>query len=211
MISRNLQATIAWYDEHAAEYAQKIESKIQWMEIKQFVNYLSPNSYVLDAGCAAGRDSQILSSFGLEVIGVDLSQKLIELAREKLSNIEFVKADLLDLPFENSSFDGIWASASLVHLETKAQVKRVLVEFERVLKHDGILYLCVQNRGEQRSSWAKDVHSKEGRFFQFLKLAELKSLVMTSGLEVVDAFERKSSRPGIDWSVVYSKKSELTS
>lgn len=202
----NLQATIDWYNEHAEEYAGKVKSKFHRDDLKQFKKYLPEQAHVLDAGCAAGRDSQLLQAMGLKVVGVDLSQKLIEIARKENSNIKFVEANLLKLPFSKESFDGIWASASLVHLEAKAQVKQALSEFNRVLVSDGIVYLCVQNRLGHKSGWVSDDHSVEGRFFQFLNLLEIESLVKESGLKIIDSFERQSTRPGIVWSVVYAQK-----
>lgn len=140
------------------------------------------------------------------VVGVDLSQKLLDLARKENPDIDFVCADFLQLPFDNSSFSGIWASASLVHLETKTQVKQALLEFKRVLKKSGVVYIRVQNRGEQKDGWVKDVHSKEGRFFQFFRQGQLEQLVEESGLRIIDSFTRESSRPGIEWVVVFAEK-----
>jgi ubiquinone/menaquinone biosynthesis C-methylase UbiE len=202
----NFQTTIKWYENHAAEYAAKVKTKAQWAELKQFQEYLSKDAQVLDVGCAAGRDSALLKGFGFEIVGVDLSQELITIAKKENPEIEFVRANFLDLSFEDDSFDGVWASASLVHLETEEQVGKALLEFKRVLKKEGVAYLCVQSRAGQKSGWVKDDHCQEGRFFQFLSLVKIEGLVKESGLEIIESFERESSRPEIKWSVVYCKK-----
>ncbi len=206
MITDNLQATIKWYDDHASDYAAKVRTKAQLIELEQFSNYLPKDAKVLDVGCAAGRDSHILKELGFQMTGVDISPELIKIAKKEHSDIKFIEANFLDLPFKNRTFEGIWASASLVHLETKEQVKEALQEFKRVLTDDGILYLCVQSRLGQKSGWVKDAHSQEGRFFQFLNLAEIEKLVQDCDLEIVKSFVRESSRPEISWSVVYARK-----
>lgn len=206
MTVNNLQATIGWYNNNADDYAAKVKSKAQLEELDRFSDYFPTEAKILDAGCAAGRDSQLLKEFSFEVVGVDLSPELLKIAQREHPEIEFVEANFLNLPLADKTFDGVWASASLVHLETEGQVKEALQEFKRVLKDDGIIYLCVQSRLGQESGWVKDAHSQEGRFFQFLRLEEIKKLVQESGFNIKDAFVRKSSRPEISWSVVYAKK-----
>ncbi|MGD9128925.1 MAG: class I SAM-dependent methyltransferase [Candidatus Woesebacteria bacterium] len=208
MSTKNLKATINWYDEHADDYSTKVKSKINLDEIKQLLNYLPKNAKVLDAGCAAGRDSKVLKDLGCEVTGIDLSKELLKIAKKENPGIKFVKADFLDLPFKDKSFDGIWASSSLVHLEIKEQFKKALKEFKRVLKKEGILYFSVQSRvGEKKAGWVKDAHSKEGRFFQFFNMAVLRKIVEELNFEIVKFFIRKSSRQDIVWHVVYARKS----
>ena len=74
-------------------------------------------------------------------IGIDLSKSLIEIARNKHPDIEFRQGNILNLPFEDESFDGVWAHASLVHLETTEEVVRALREFNRVLKPGGVMLI----------------------------------------------------------------------
>ncbi len=205
-MSKALQKTIKWYDDHAADYAAKIKKKTQLEELKKFCKLLPPNSLVLDAGCAAGRDSGILKEQGFKVTGVDLSRGLLEIAEKENPNIDFINANFLDLPFANNSFSGIWASAALVHFQTQNQVKKALLEFKRVLKNQGVIYLSMQNRAGEQEGWVKDTHSRAGRFFQFYDLEKISQLVEQCGFKIIESFTRKSSRPGIVWSVVYAKK-----
>lgn len=207
MTLNNFQKTIAWYNKHASEYAEKVKLKAHFDELDKFKNYLPVNAKVLDAGCAAGRDSRILKEFGFYVTGIDISKEFIKIATLDNPDIEFLEADILNLPFKESTFDGIWASASLVHFETKTQFKQALMELWRVLKKNGILYFCIQGRTLNiKSGWVKDDHSQEGRFFQFFNLEETLQLINKNNFEVVDSFERKSSRAEINWSVVYLRK-----
>jgi len=83
---------------------------------------------------------------GADVVGVDISEGLLEVARSANPDIEFVHANFTKLPFPNTAFDGVWSHASLVHLETLAEVKQSLAEFNRVLKPKGYLYVYVKQQ-----------------------------------------------------------------
>jgi ubiquinone/menaquinone biosynthesis C-methylase UbiE len=76
---------------------------------------LEPGMRVLDVCCGTGASAlpaaKVVGNGG-RVIGVDLAENLLELARRKakavqLENIEFLKADMTELPFEHESFDAV--------------------------------------------------------------------------------------------------------
>jgi ubiquinone/menaquinone biosynthesis C-methylase UbiE len=76
---------------------------------------LEPGMRVLDVCCGTGASALPAAKAvgnGGRVIGVDLSENLLELAQQKakalqLGNIEFLKADMTELPFEQESFDAV--------------------------------------------------------------------------------------------------------
>jgi len=207
-MTNNFQRTIDWYDKNAGMYSKKLQSKIQLEALKKFVSYLPENIRILDAGCAAGRDSSILDQLGCSVTGVDLSMELLKIAKKENSHIEFVKANFLNLPFSDETFGGIWASASLIHFETKKQFHQALKEFWRVLVKDGILYFSVKMQlSESKTTIAKDSHSKEGRFTRFFNHEEIQQVLKKAKFNIIESFDRKSTRgKDIKWLVVYAKK-----
>lgn len=70
-----------------------------------------------------------------KVIGIDFSEKMLEIARKKHPGIEFIQADITNLPLENESFDLCIISFGLRNIEN---MERVLKEIHRVLKPGGI-------------------------------------------------------------------------
>lgn len=96
-----------------------IENKLQRHELLG----LSPGDRVLDVGCGQGVDVRLLSSrVGPEgeVVGVDISETMIDAARERTentSNARFELADAMDLPFADDSFDAAQAERVLVHTD----------------------------------------------------------------------------------------------
>lgn len=109
-------------------------------------DYVGINKHdrVLDAGCGIGGSSFFLANeYACKVTGISLSKDQIEEARVhleelKLEELEFMVADFTDLPFEDSSFDVIWALESLVHCENK---QNFFKEANRVLKPGGKIIL----------------------------------------------------------------------
>ncbi len=89
---------------------------------------------VLDLGCGTGRMSEYLIKFGAEVVGLDISEEMLKIARKKLPKVEFVQGDSDKLPFEDDSFDMVVASFLVVHLPT---MDATFDEAYRVLKPGG--------------------------------------------------------------------------
>ena len=97
----------------------------------------------LDAGCGGGRYAVALRKLGLgHVTGVDMSSSGLADARQRVQSkgidgVEFVQADVLDLPFEDETFDFIWSSGVLHHT---TDMQKGVDEFMRVLKPGGCGY-----------------------------------------------------------------------
>lgn len=96
---------------------------------------------VLNVGCGIGVGSTyIAQKYGCRVMGVDVSEKMIEWSRQRAkedrvdSKVEFRTANVLDLPFESNRFDVVFAESVLIFVEDKAQAIRECV---RVTKPGG--------------------------------------------------------------------------
>jgi SAM-dependent methyltransferase len=97
---------------------------------------------VLDYGCGHGMATVVLARRGAHVTGIDLSAGYVEEARRRgVANevgAAFLQADAEDLPFPDHSFNAVWGSAILHHLD----LRRAGAELRRVLKPDGIAVFC---------------------------------------------------------------------
>ncbi|WP_326833894.1 GrpB family protein [Amycolatopsis rhabdoformis] len=102
---------------------------------------------VLDVGCAAGHLSALLAGQGAEVVGVDVSEGLIALARKEFGGLAtFEVADLAaPLSFADGAFDTVTASLVLHYL---ADFGPALRELHRVLRPGGQLVFSVHHPGE---------------------------------------------------------------
>jgi len=210
---KGFKNTIDWYDKNAEQYSKAIQNLSSPEQIDEFTKLLSKNAKVLDAGCAAGRDSKLLADEGLNVIGIDLSPQLIKIAKEKFSKIEFLKGNFLKLPFPEKSFDGIWAHASLLHFDSLTEVKKALGEFFRVLKPRGIIHVLVKAKtGREKFVVVSDKVSKHKRFFQFFTKDEVQSLLEQTGFEIIKTEQYQETernpkrRSEVEWILCLARK-----
>lgn len=109
----------------------------------KFASFLKSGSLVLDVGCGAGVKTSYLKKKGLKVVGIDFSEKMIEIAKQMMPNTKFLVADITE-PLEiDERFDGIFAQAVLLHIYKK-NVKLVLANLVNLLKPKGYLYIAVK-------------------------------------------------------------------
>lgn len=114
---------------------------------------LKPGSKVLDAGCGIGGSSRLMvNTFDCIVTGIDLSDEFINTAREitrlffKEDQISFHKGSVLELPFDDLSFDAVLCQHVMMNINDK---KNLCNEFYRVLRKGGKLILHEIVKGEK--------------------------------------------------------------
>jgi demethylmenaquinone methyltransferase/2-methoxy-6-polyprenyl-1,4-benzoquinol methylase len=98
-----------------------------------------PGDRVVDACCGTGDLAVAARAAGAgEVVGVDFSERMLERARRKASELEWVQADVLALPFEDASFDSAVVGFGVRNVE---DLEAALNELRRVLRPGGRLGL----------------------------------------------------------------------
>lgn len=124
-----------------------------WRDLKPLLDYTTPGDRVLDLGCGNGRLFQALKDKRIEYLGVDNSEKLIEIARGKYAApaARFQVADGLSLSLLDNSFDKIYSIAVFHHIPSKEFRLQFLKEAKRVLKPDGFLILTVWKLAQKKS------------------------------------------------------------
>lgn len=210
---RGFRDTIKWYDKNAAKYAESTLATASLDQINEFLELIPKGGKVLDAGCGVGRDTNIFADKGYEAVGVDLSTGLLKEAKKRYHKVKFIKGNLLNLPFPENYFEGVWAHASLLHLETVEDVKRAITEFKRVLKEKGTLHILVKAQtGVQKTAVVSDSISKHDRFFQYFTKDEMNNLLIKGGFGVVKLEQYRESernpkgRPEVEWILGLAKK-----
>ncbi len=104
---------------------------------------------VLDAGCGTGEFAESLATkLGCEVVGVDVSERMVELTRAR--GVEALVADVHDLPFDDGEFDAAAANWMLYHLEDP---DRGLAELQRVIRPGGRLVAATNGRDHLSEVW----------------------------------------------------------
>jgi ubiquinone/menaquinone biosynthesis C-methylase UbiE len=134
---------------------------------------------IIDVGCGSGATNLVLAErfVGSEVAGIDLSEPLLQLARQAAAGadmgerVRFEKADVQQIPYEDGMFDAA-INVNMVHLVENPI--GMLDEIERVLAPDGFLFVA-----DLRRSWLGFV---EGEIRSALTLGEARELFHRSRL-----------------------------
>ena len=146
--------TIDYYNQNAESYFNETIVVDMSALYKPFLKLLPENAHIVDAGCASGRDSHYFLQKGYKITAIDPSKELSKLAskliKQSVLNISFQQRE-----FENE-FDGIWASASLLHTP-RTEINDVLFRSSKTLKQYGILYASFKYGTEE--------YEKDGRYF----------------------------------------------
>lgn len=107
------------YDTLAGDYlawSTQVEGDPRDRFLQQLTRRLPDGACVLDLGCGAGLPSTQRLAERFEVVGVDLSEGQLRLAREHVPEAGFVRADLAEVAFHPASFAGITAFYSITHV-----------------------------------------------------------------------------------------------
>ena len=94
----------------------------------------APRGAALDAACGTGRHAAHLHSLGYDVVGVDATEAMLDVARAKVPEATFRLGTLQQLPVDDAAVDVVTCSLALTHVE---DIGPVVAEFARVLRPGG--------------------------------------------------------------------------
>ena len=158
------------------------------------------NKKILDVGCGHGRDIREFTKDGYQTMGIDLSDKIIEIAKKQNPGILILKQDMTKIDYDKA-FDGIWSCGSFYHLK-KCKALLTLIKFNKALKQNGILFLAIkEGKGEKFIS--RDIFKGLKKFYAFYTESEIIWLLLLSGFTVIKLqIEHKSQ----NWINIWAKK-----
>lgn len=180
-----------------------------WEEMRFLVDdYMIAGERILDLGCGSGRFFEFLRDKKVDYIGIDNSEKLIEIAKRRYPKARFQVADVLNLPFPRNFFDKIYSIAVLHHIPLEEFRLQFLREAKRVLKPEGFLILTVWKFheskelylilkytilklfGKSKLDW-KDIFEPWGKkidmYYHYFSKRELMKLVRKSGFRIKES------------------------
>lgn len=112
-------------------------ASLEWL-----LERLAPGSRVLDVGSGTGRPTaSTLADAGHEVLGVDVSPVMVDLAVRQVPRATFRRADIRELPLEEGAFDAVCVYFSLLQM-SRAEQSQVLGRLARALRPGGSLVLA---------------------------------------------------------------------
>lgn len=151
-----------YYNQTAAKYdrwhidppSAKIVDAWNFVNLKKFLKNTLPTgrqehiSKSLELGCGTGRLANSLFQISDNVYGIDLSQEVLKIAKEKYPKLKLERSEVINLPYADNYFDMVIINGSLHHFFA---VEQTFKEAYRVLKSGGAFVLL----GEPNSQFLK--------------------------------------------------------
>ncbi|MFE1796552.1 class I SAM-dependent methyltransferase [Streptomyces sp. NPDC059517] len=142
-----LADTRASYDADAADYADETRNLLAELPPEQEVMALFAESVraagggpVADVGCGPGRITAHLRDLGVDAFGIDLSPRMIEVARSEHPGLRFEVGSMTQLALADGSLTALLSWYAIMHVPDEA-IGEVLAGFHRVLRPGGLLLL----------------------------------------------------------------------
>jgi ubiquinone/menaquinone biosynthesis C-methylase UbiE len=177
----------------APEYNQRWQKYLLHQEdvLKPFFVNLkqrfNSNINVLDIGCGVGLDSFILNNQGFTVEGVDISEKMIDFARQNVINGKFAVGDFTQIPARR--FNGLLMDA-FIHLFPKNEIPSLLEKIKSCLLPGGLAFICTTKSETSSEGFLEkaDYHIKTLRFRKHWTQEELIETLKNSGFKIVEFY-----------------------
>lgn len=185
-------ATKQYYDSHAADYFNQTVSADMSHLYDRFLENIPEGGSILDVGCGSGRDLLAFSLRGFKAQGIDSSGTLARMA-SAYSGVPVNVGDFSTMKI-NGQYDGIWACASLLHVEREF-LSDTLKNLKAAMIPGGVIFASVREGAGQRAG-------DDGRVYTLFYIEELKEIFAKSGLQVQLAWKTQDvihSRSKLTW------------
>ena len=151
------KSTLDYYNSKAKDFVTDTVA-VAFTEMQDtFLEYIPKGGRILDFGCGSGRDTKYFISKGYDVDATDGSEELCKIASEytgiKIKQMLFEELDEVEL------YDGVWACASILHVEKK-QLPEILKKIATATKKGGVVYTSFK--------YGEFEGIRNGRFFTYL-------------------------------------------
>ncbi len=182
--------TIEAYNKNAQKFVDKFltfkpyQEKLSLFQQK----YLTGNNMtVLDIGCGPGHHAQYLYNLNnsLQITGIDLSPKMLELAHQLAPDCSFSTGDMRNLT-DKIKYDAIIASFCIVHL-TGDELQKFIANLSRLLNPNSYLYLSFVEG--DKSGFIKPDFFDDKIYFNFFERNRIIELLKTNHFKINELYE----------------------
>jgi SAM-dependent methyltransferase len=176
------------YDQGSDDYNGHFKQPHDFIEPdrQEFIRQLPHGAQILDCGCGPGMDTEKFFQLGYQVTAIDLSERFVRLTKARTPGATVREMDMRFLEFPPATFDGLWASFSLLHIRA-ADVNQTLFAFKRVLRPAGLFFTAV-HRG-RKTQWMKTTISGMERdtYVQEWVQDEIEDRVESAGFRILQS------------------------
>jgi SAM-dependent methyltransferase len=137
------------FDDVAAVYDESMPSHVIEHYLQKrtgcVLSICPPPARVLDVGCGTGALAARLAGNGYEVVGIDPSQGMLDVMRERAPEVEAVRGSATGMPFDDDEFDLSLSVATMHHIAEADAVRLALGEMVRVVRPGGRILVWDHN------------------------------------------------------------------
>ena len=193
-MQEKLNKIATFYNATAAEYAKAFFNELSHKPfdrslLQRFVLENKSKGRIGDLGCGPGQTTKFLSELGVtDLVGIDLSAKMIEQAKALSPTLEFETGNMLGLDKPDCYFGGLIAFYAIVHFDYD-EVKQFLTEARRVLKNTGQLLFSFHT-GDQILTVDEFLGKKASADFHFHEPGKICATIDEIGFKTIDVITR---------------------
>lgn len=165
-----------WYKTPLGRFVDEVEKKLAFDMVP-----LTKGMRILDLGCGTGIYTSLLKDHECKVTGIDLSDKMLEIARAKFPDIHFIQSNIYALPFPDNKFDLVFSMATFEFIE---ELEMAYYEIRRVVKPGGKIFIGTINGDSAWGELYKPRKDQENSVFKnaFFKTPEILKAVDNKNL-----------------------------
>ena len=184
------RVTVASYDAFAAQYRSCSEARpyLVGEAVERFAATLPVGARVLEVGSGPGRDARALEAVGLSVRRTDITPAFVAMLRADgfaADVIDPLTDDLSDPARAGAPYDGVWAGASLLHVD-RAHMPEVVRRLGDATRAGGVLHMSLKEGDGER--WAMDGDVGGPRRFVYWRAQPVRELLGANGWSVDDVY-----------------------
>lgn len=180
------EKTLQFYRSNAQSYADW--AKAPSTRLRSFLALLPPDGSILELGCGAGNHSAVMLEAGFKVRATDGSPEMAEIAARRLGRP--VEAMLFDQLDAREAYDGVWASACLLHVP-RDELAGILTRIHRALKPSGAFYASFKvGEGDGRDNLGRYYNYPSPDWLSLTYAAAGKWDSLTSDTSVIQSFDQ---------------------
>jgi SAM-dependent methyltransferase len=179
------EQTLEFYRSNAQSYSDW--AKAPSTRLVRFLGLLPSGASILELGCGAGNHSAVMLGEGFAVRATDGSPEMAAIASRRLGHpVEAMRFDELDA---HQAYDGVWASACLLHVP-RDELESILARIHRALKPSGVFYASFKiGEGDGRDDLGRYYNYPSPEWLRTIYAAAGRWDSLTSDTGVINSFD----------------------
>ncbi len=189
------------YNKIYRDYNRNRQMKNDRTLIEKFAKSFTENAKVLDVGCGSGKVAALLSGYGLQIVGIDISKNMLGLAKKNSPRSKFYLMDMKDMNFQSESFDGVISLYAIIHTPRRYH-HLILSKMYKFLKPGGRLLISV-GRTDSKEWFEKNWHGSR-MYWSHFDRKKNEDLIKNTGFRI--KYSREIGPPGDRHVFVFATK-----